>query len=69
MEIVSSSGEWTRVKYGGHDGYVMSKFITTDPAEQPDPMPPDVQDVDKAALIAEGKGLAKRMMAIFDNLS
>ena len=69
VEIVSDSGEWTRVRYGGHDGYVMSKFITTDATTQPDPMPPDVQDVDKAALIAEGKGLAKRMMAIFDNLS
>jgi hypothetical protein len=69
VEIVSSSGEWTRVRYGGHDGYVMSKFITTDPDAQPGPMPPDVQDVDRAALIAEGKGLAKRMMAIFDNLS
>ena len=31
-------------------------------------MPPDVVDVDKAALIAEGRGLLKRMLAIFDNL-
>jgi len=68
VEIVSDSGEWTRVRYGGNDGYVMSKFITTDPGAQPDPMPPDVVDVDRAALIAEGRGLLKRMLAIFDNL-
>ena len=68
VEIVSSSGEWTRVKYGGHDGYVMSKFITTDPAAQPDPMPPDVQDVDRAALIVEARGMLKRLGAILDNL-
>ncbi len=69
VEIVSVGAEWTRVRYGGNDGDVMSKFITTDASAQPDPMPPDVQDVDRAALISEGKGLAKRMMAIFDNLS
>ena len=40
LEIVSDSGEWTRVRYGGHDGYVMSKFITTGRNAQPDPMPP-----------------------------
>lgn len=69
VEIVSSSGEWTRVKYGGKDGYVMSKFITTDPTAQPDPMPPDVQDVDRAALIAEARGMLKRLGVILDNLS
>ena len=68
VEIVSSSGEWTRVKHGGHDGYVMSKFITTDPAAQPDPMPPDVQDVDKAALWAELEGLNKRQAVIITAL-
>ena len=68
VEIVSSSGEWTRVRYGGHDGYVISKFITADASAQPDPMPPDVQDVDKAALIAEARGLLKRLGAILDNL-
>lgn len=62
VEIVSGSGEWTRVRYGGHDGYVMSKFITTD--AQPDPMPPDVQDVDKAALLTELEGLNKRQAVI-----
>ena len=69
VEIVSDSGEWTRVRYGGNDGDVMSKFITTDASAQPDPMPPDVQDVDRAALIAEGRGLLKRLGAILDNLS
>ena len=64
VEIVSDSGEWTRIRYGGHDGYVMSKFITTDATAQPDPMPPDVQDVDKAALWAELKGLLNRAQAI-----
>lgn len=64
VEIVSSSGEWTRVKYSGKDGYVMSKFITTDPAAQPDPMPPDVVDVDKAALLTELEGLNKRQAVI-----
>ena len=68
VEIASVGAEWTRVRYGGNDGYVMSKFITTDASAQPDPMPPDVQDVDRAALIAEGRGLLKRMLAIFDNL-
>ena len=62
---MSDSGEWTRVRYGGHDGYVMSKFITTDATAQPDPMPPDVVDVDRAALIAEGRGLLKRLGAIW----
>ena len=48
VEIVSDSGEWTRVRHGGNDGYVMSKFITTDPAAQPDPMPPDAPFQDSA---------------------
>ena len=69
VDVISISGDWARVKYGGHDGYVMSKFITADASAQPDPMPPDVQDVDKAALIAEGRGLLKRLGAILDNLS
>jgi len=69
VEIVSIGAEWTRVRHGGNDGYVMSKFITTDASAQPDPMPPDVQDVDRAALIAEGRGLLKRLGAILDNLS
>lgn len=64
VEIVSSSGEWTRVRYGGKDGYVMSKLITTDPTAQPDPMPPDVVDVDKAALLTELEGLNKRQAVI-----
>ncbi len=64
VEIISDSGEWTRVRYGGNDGYVMSKFITTDASAKPDPMPPDVQDVDKAALWAELKGLLNRAQAI-----
>lgn len=64
VEIVSDSGEWTRVRYGGNDGYVMSKFITTDPAAKPDPMPPDVVDVDKGALWAELEGLNKRQAVI-----
>ena len=68
VEIVSVGADWTRVRHGGNDGYVMSKFITTDPTAQPDPMPPDVVDVDRAALIAEGRGLIKRLGAILDNL-
>lgn len=64
VEIVSSSGEWTRVRYGGKDGYVMSKFVTTDPAKQPDPMPPDVVGVDKTALLTELEGLNKRQSVI-----
>jgi hypothetical protein len=64
VEIVSSSGEWTRVRYGGKDGYVMSKFITTNPTDQPDPMPPDVVDVDKSALLTELEGLNKRQSVI-----
>lgn len=64
VEIVSENGEWTRVRYGGKDGYVMSKFITTNPTAQPDPMPPDVQDVDRAALWAEMEGLNKRQAVI-----
>ena len=64
VDIVTVSGEWTRVRYGGHDGYVMSKFITTDPAAQPDPTPPDVQDVDRGALLTELEGLNKRQAVI-----
>jgi hypothetical protein len=64
VEIVSDSGEWTRVRYGGHDGYVMSQFITTDATAQPDPTPPDVQDVDRDALWAELEGLNKRQAVI-----
>ena len=64
VEIVSDSGEWTRIRYGGHDGYVMSKFITTDATAQPDPMPPDVVDVDKTALLTELEGLNKRQAVI-----
>ncbi|MDD4280458.1 MAG: hypothetical protein PHX74_12075 [Candidatus Sumerlaeales bacterium] len=52
VEIVSVGAEWTRVRYGGHDGYVMSKFITTD--AQPDPIsggttPPTLPQVDLIA--------------------
>ncbi|MDD4280451.1 MAG: SH3 domain-containing protein, partial [Candidatus Sumerlaeales bacterium] len=52
VEIVSDGAEWTRVRYGGHDGYVMSKFITTD--AQPDPIsggttPPTLPQVDLIA--------------------
>ena len=28
VEIVSESKGWTRAKYGGHDGYIMSSFVT-----------------------------------------
>ncbi|MDD4279752.1 MAG: hypothetical protein PHX74_08480 [Candidatus Sumerlaeales bacterium] len=54
VEIVSDSGGWTRVRYGGHDGYVMSKFITTDASAQPDPIgggttPPTLPQVDLIA--------------------
>lgn len=64
VDVLSDSGEWTRVKYGGKDGYVMSKFITTDPSAQPDPMPPGVADVDEAALLTELEGLNRRQAVI-----
>lgn len=35
VDIVSTSGGWTRVKYGGHDGYVMAKYIETSEAPPP----------------------------------
>lgn len=66
VDIVSTSGGWTRVRWGGHDGYVMSEFITTD--AQPDPMPPDVVDVDKVALLTELEGLNKRQAVIITAL-
>ena len=64
VDIITVNGDWARVKYGGRDGYVMSKFITTDPAAQPDPTPPDVQDVDRGALLTELEGLNKRQAVI-----
>ena len=36
VDIVSTSGDWARVKYGGKDGYVMAKFIEM--AEAPPPI-------------------------------
>lgn len=35
VDVVSVSGEWTRVKYGGHDGYVMSSFLTAQTPDNP----------------------------------
>lgn len=64
VDVISMNGDWARVKYGGHDGYVMSKFITTDASAQPDPMPPDVPSVDKAALLTELEGLNRRQAVI-----
>ena len=64
VEIVSDSGEWTRARHGGSDGYIMSKFITTNASAQPDPMPPDVVGVDKEALLAELDGLNRRQAVI-----
>ncbi len=63
VEIVSDSGEWTRVRYGGHDGYVMSKFISA----QPDPIsggttPPTLPQVD--LLTAELNALKTQINAI-----
>mgnify|MGYP000909562579 CR=1 FL=1 len=63
VDIVSTSGGWTRVQWGGHDGYVMSEFITTKPV-QPDPMPPDAPSVDMVALLTELEGLNKRQSVI-----
>ena len=66
VDVVSINNGWARVRWGGHDGYVMSKFVTTD--AQPDPMPPDVVDVDKVALLTELEGLNRRQSAIITAL-
>ena len=63
VEIVSSSGEWTRVKYGGKDGYVMSKFITTD--AQPDPMDVPFSDSltgEQRAMLEQARDLINRLL-------
>lgn len=36
VDVISINGDWARVKYGGHDGYVMAKFIEM--AEAPPPI-------------------------------
>ena len=59
VEIVSDSGEWTRVKYGGNDGYVMSKFITADPAAQPDPPTSNAIHAQYDKVVAELAALRK----------
>ena len=63
VDIIFNSGEWTRVKHGGHDGYVQSKFITTKPPAQPDPMPPvtpaDIVHAQYDKVVAELEALRK----------
>lgn len=61
VEIISVSGEWTRAKYGGHDGYIMSTFVT---AAAPVPSDPTNPDVDRQELIIEAGGLVARLGAI-----
>jgi hypothetical protein len=67
VEIVFNSGEWTRVKYNGKDGYVQSRFITTDPNAQPDPMPPDVPFQDsltgeQRAMLEQARDLINKLL-------
>ena len=59
VEIISASGDWTRAKHGGHDGYIMSTFITAAA-----PAPADPLAVDKAALLTELSGLLDRALSI-----
>jgi hypothetical protein len=59
VEIISASGEWTRAKYGGHDGYILSSFVTAAAPALVDPLA-----VDKAALLTELSGLLDRALSI-----
>lgn len=43
VELVSVSGGWARVRYGGHDGYVMAEFVAGN-APETDVMPPVTND-------------------------
>ena len=66
VEVVSQSGEWTRVIYGGHDAYVVSKFITMekpDLIDLPEPVPEN-----NTALASELKDIADRLQAISEKL-
>lgn len=59
VEIISESAGWTRAKHGGHDGYILSSFITAAA-----PAPGDPVAVDKAALLTELSGLLDRALSI-----
>ncbi len=63
VDVISISGDWARVKYGGHDGYVMSKFITTD--AQPDPMDVPFSDSltgEQRAMLEQARDLINRLL-------
>ena len=67
VEVVSQTKTWTRVKWGGHDGYVASEFITfTAPAEtaQIDDDEPRGDQI----LIGELVGLKTQINAKLDEL-
>lgn len=67
VDVISVSGEWTRVKWGGHDGYVANDFITfTAPAE-----PAQIDDDEPRGdqiLIGELVGLKTQINAKLDEL-
>lgn len=67
VEIVSSSGEWTRVRYGTHDGYVMSEFVTTAVPAEPPQIEDDAPQGDQT-LIGELVGLKTLLNAKLDEL-
>jgi hypothetical protein len=63
VEIVSENGEWTRVRYGGHDGYVMSKFITTDAQPDPKDVPfSDSMTGEQRAMLEQARDLINRVL-------
>ena len=61
VEIISESNGWTRAQRGGHDGYIMSSFVTAAAQMPGDPANPDV---DRRELIIEASGLVTRLGAI-----
>ena len=47
VELVSVRDGWARVRYGGHDGYVMAEFITGEPAA---PLPETKETADSVTI-------------------
>lgn len=67
VEIISEKKGWTRVRYGTHDGYVMSEFVTTAVPTEPPQIEDDEPQGDQT-LIGELVGLKTLINAKLDEL-